>query len=143
MLRLASMLAMLTGCYAPELTDCTVTCSGGDECAGDQVCNSDGRCAGDGVTCQGATLDAPTAMVALRVKVEGTGKVVLAGVGECESRDCTWQVPLAMIRLDAQLIESDKPFEHWTTPNCGGAQAELLSCTITTTGPTTVGAKFR
>ena len=143
MLRLASVLAVLTGCYAPELTDCTVTCGAPDECAGAQVCNSAGLCAAEGVTCAGAAPDAPTAMIALKVHVEGTGKVVVAGVGECnDDRDCTWQVPVAMVRLDALEVDSDSPFEKWTTTNCGSAP-QVPTCTFSPNAATTVGAKFR
>lgn len=38
-----------TGCYAPSLRDCTVTCSGPDPCAGNQVCLQ-GLCAAPNVT---------------------------------------------------------------------------------------------
>jgi hypothetical protein len=145
MLRVASLVAVFaaSGCYAPDLLDCTVTCSGPDECAGDQVCNSAGFCAAEGATCPSATVDAPGAMITLRVQVDGTGKVVLAGVGECDDSECTWQVPMGTLRFDAQRIETDKPFERWTTPNCGGAQTLLPTCTFTPTASTTVGAKFK
>jgi hypothetical protein len=36
--------ALGAGCYQPTLRDCTVTCSGADDCAGDQVCGLDGYC---------------------------------------------------------------------------------------------------
>jgi len=141
--RIVALLAVLaaTGCYAPDLQDCTVSCGGSDECAGDQVCNRDGRCAAEGVSCQGATPDAPTAMITLRVQVGGTGKVVIAGVGECDDSECLWQVPMATLRLDAQETDDEKPFEGWTTMNC--APALQPSCTFTPTASTTVGAKFR
>lgn len=143
--RVAAVLAILvaTGCYAPDLVDCTVTCTGPDECAGDQVCNSAGRCAAEGVTCQAAAPDAPAALVTLRVQVTGTGRVVIAGVGQCDDSECTWQVPMASLRLDAQETDDEKPFERWTTTNCGGAQMLLPSCTFTPTASATVGAKFR
>jgi hypothetical protein len=35
----------LSGCYAPELRDCTVTCASASECSADQVCGGDGFCA--------------------------------------------------------------------------------------------------
>jgi hypothetical protein len=143
MLRLVSLLAVLaaSGCYAPDLQDCTVTCGGSDECAGDQVCNSNGRCAAEGVSCTGATPDAASAMITLRVQVGGTGKVVIAGVGECDESECTWQVPMATLRLDARATDDEKPFERWTTMNC--MPALQPSCMVTPTGSTTVGAKFR
>ena len=142
MLRLASVLAVLTGCYAPDLSDCTVTCSGADECAGDQVCNSSGLCAAEGAACPSATVDAPAAMITLKVRIEGTGKVVLANIGECDESECTWQVPVSMVRLDARVTDSDNPFDRWTTMNCGSTP-QVPTCAFTPTTATTVGAKFK
>lgn len=142
MLRFVSLFAVLaaSGCYAPDLQDCTVTCSGSDECAGEQVCN-DGRCSAEGVSCQGATPDAASAMITLRIQIGGTGTVVIAGVGACDDSECTWQVPMAMLRLDAQVTDSEKPFERWTTLNC--MPALQPSCMFAPTASTTVGAKFK
>jgi hypothetical protein len=58
--------ALASGCYQPSLRDCTVTCTGADDCAGDQVCGSDGYCAlpemaGNCGDAGGATADAPAA----------------------------------------------------------------------------------
>lgn len=131
-----------TGCYAPDLRDCTVTCSRPDECAGDQVCNSAGLCAAEGAACPSATVDAPGAMITLRVRVEGTGKVILANIGECDESECTWLVPISMLRFDARVIDTDKPFERWTTTNCGSSPL-LPTCAFTPTAATTVGAKFK
>lgn len=41
----------LLACYQPTLRDCTVSCTGASDCAGDQVCGSGGWCAADGVVC--------------------------------------------------------------------------------------------
>lgn len=132
------------GCYAPDLRDCTVTCGAADDCAGDQVCTG-GFCAADGVTCTGggATTDAPVATIMLRVDVEGTGTVVIDGVGECtdDQNSCTWTVPAKIMQFEARQIESDKLFERWTTLNC--PQSTQTSCTFTPTSSTTVGAKFQ
>lgn len=38
-------LVAATGCYNPELRDCTVHCSAPTDCAGGQVCRDDGWCA--------------------------------------------------------------------------------------------------
>jgi hypothetical protein len=56
--------ALLSGCYQPTLQDCTVTCTGADDCAGDQICGEDGYCAlpevaGSCGDAGGATADAP------------------------------------------------------------------------------------
>jgi hypothetical protein len=62
-LAVAAVGALAAGCYQPSLRDCTVSCTGADDCAGDQICGPDGYCAlpeaagscGDG----GAGADAP------------------------------------------------------------------------------------
>lgn len=148
MMRLALVVALAglasAGCYAPDLRDCTVTCSAADECSGDQVCTG-GFCVADGATCMGGgvTPDAPAAMIMLRVDIEGTGKVVIESIGECTDQraPCTWMVPAQQMRLDARQVESDKPFERWTTVNC--APATQPTCTLAPTSSTTVGAKFK
>jgi len=136
------------GCYAPDLRDCTVTCGASDECADGQACNPQGFCTAEGVTCMagsgGATVDAPSATrITLRVQVMGTGKVVVDGVGECADSECTWEVPTALLRFTAQQLEAGKPFERWTTTNCGGGQVTQPSCVFTAAASTTVGAKFK
>lgn len=140
---LALTLLAAGGCYAPDLRDCTVTCTAADECAGDQVCSSAGLCAADGVTCTGggATTDAPTPMVMLRVEVDGTGRVLIDGIGTCDDSQCTFMVPTRLLMFEAQRTDVDKQFERWTTTNC--AQSTLTSCSFTPTSSTTVGAKFR
>jgi hypothetical protein len=136
--------AALGGCYAPDLRDCTVTCTGADDCAGDQVCNDKGLCAADGVTCMGGsnggTVDAAVPTVTLRVTVDGEGKVVVDGIGDC-SRDCTWQVPQSAARRLEALPTGETQFDKWTTSNC--SQPMNPRCTITPGSSTTVGAKFR
>jgi len=135
------------GCYAPDLRDCTVTCSAADECADGQACNPQGFCTAEGVTCMAgggsATVDAPSATrITLRVRVEGTGKVIVDGIGECADSECTWEVPAMVLRFTAQQLDADKPFERWTTANCGSAVPQP-SCMVTAAAATTVGAKFR
>jgi len=145
-------LAGAAACYAPDVRDCTITCTGEGDCAGDQTCNSDGRCAAEGVTCSGSGsnmgtvdggMDAPQ-MVTLKVQVMGTGNVIVVGIGECDDSECEWRVPRTMLQFTAQQTDPDKPFERWTTQNCGGPQMTLTSCTYTPSmSTTTVGAKFR
>jgi hypothetical protein len=43
--------ASLVACYQPTLRDCTVSCAGAGDCAGDQVCGASGWCAAQGVVC--------------------------------------------------------------------------------------------
>lgn len=53
-------LVVLSGCYAPSLRDCTVSCAGPVDCAPGQVCGDDGLCADPDVAgrCAMATVDA-------------------------------------------------------------------------------------
>src|SRR3954465_13952903 len=88
--------AILSGCYEPSVRDCTVSCSGTDECAGGQVCGAQGYCVDEGVSCSNAAPDAGPMMVALRVQIDGSGMVQIAGAGSCGAggmRDCTIAVP--------------------------------------------------
>jgi hypothetical protein len=134
--------ALLASCYAPELRDCTVTCSASTDCGDDQVCGGDGFCAAPDVagTCTGTDSDAAT--VALRTRVEGRGSVEVAGVGTCAT-DCTWQVPVG-VAVDVRAISSDQPFERWTTPNCMPMPMMPMSttCTLAMTASAIVAAKF-
>jgi hypothetical protein len=145
-LRIAATVVAVGGCYAPDVIDCTVTCSAPTDCAGDQVCTADGFCAADGVSCKGngATVDAALpSTFTLRVQIDGVGKVVVANVGQCSDQQnngaCTWQVPNGPVRLQAVRTD-DKPFDRWTTMTCAGQQA---TCMFTMSASTTVGAKFR
>lgn len=138
------LLVLAAGCYAPDLGDCTVTCTTDDECAGDQVCTARGVCAGAPAACDGAaTTDAgATPMIALRVSVMGDGKVTIVGVGECDPpggmTSCTLSVPAGPLVLAASSDE--KPFDKWTTTVCAGQGA---TCHVTLTLDASVGAKFK
>ncbi len=134
---------VVSGCFSPELRDCSVTCTGPDECTDGQVCSA-GFCRAPDVTCEAVPEPAP-AKVTLRVDVEGAGKVVVAGVGTCMSDEasqgnCSWRIAKGTrVQLDAIEL-GDKEFERWTTENCG---SDAPSCSITVTSETLVGAKFK
>ena len=151
---IAASIAALGGvaaCYSPELTDCTVTCSSADDCAGDQLCNG-GLCAASGVDCgevppDPALPDAgpdPVIRVSLRVEVDHVGKVVVVGIGTCvndegEVETCQFNVPQgATLTLDAQMLV-DKPFEKWEM-SCEGQDA---SCRLRMSTALTARAKFK
>jgi len=144
-LLLATALACAGGCYAPDVRDCTITCTNPDDCAGDQTCNSDGRCTAEGVTCNGSgsnmgMVDAAQ-LATLKVQVMGTGKVIVDGVGSCDD-DCTWQISPRALRFTAMVTDDEKPFERWTTQNC--AAQMMPTCTYTPVmSSTTVAAKFK
>ncbi len=151
--RLALVVAGLVGCYAPDVGDCTLACESESDCIDGQRCTIDGWCAasvlrcdtpvGPGVTVDAAVdapIDAP-APVRLRVRVDGTGAVDVAGLGSCDDSECIWIVTAGTITVTARTIEDDKPFERWTTANCAG---HGLTCVVQLVPDTTqVGAKFR
>ena len=122
------ILTVLSSCYAPDLRDCTVTCSGASACSGGQICGADGYCAAPGVagTCSAAHgvdagLDAAPRVV-LHIQIMGNGRVDVTGAGTCSSGngpgDC---------------------FDRWTTAVCTG---QTSTCTFNAVVATTVGAKF-
>jgi len=135
-LRIALAAALLAGCYAPELRDCTVACSDSTDCAGDQVCGGDGYCAAPDLAgmCNGEP--APP-KVSLRARVAGRGALEVAGVGTCTT-DCTWPVA-AGSTVQARAIEGDQEFDRWTTDNCAG---QSQTCTLAMTASVIVGVKF-
>jgi hypothetical protein len=131
-------IALVTGCYAPETLDCTVTCSAAGECASDQVCGSDGFCAAPEVAGQ------CVAPVALEIKIDGDGTVMLAGIGDCDSRTakdrtCTFMVAPNQRRQLSAMPNGDRDFKEWSSA-CAG---ETATCEVTpVTDLTRVGAKF-
>lgn len=145
-MRGALVLAVLAGCYEPDVRDCTVTCSGPDECAAGQVCGSDGMCAAPEAAghCAPGSGSAPP-RVSLRITVDGHGEVLVEGRATCVSDGdthdgCTY--PLAtgtIVALHAHALDDDKPFDRWT----GGCTGQSASCTLVMAAETTVGARFR
>ncbi len=106
----AALALAITGCYAPSLRDCVVTCAAADECATGQTC-SGGLCAAAGASCapsDAATpaddatapadaaaahdarpadaapaIDATPPPAQLHVMIMGTGQITVDGVGTC------------------------------------------------------------
>ena len=139
--------ALVAGCYDPSLRDCTVTCTGADQCAHDQVCGMDGFCvAASADRCTGAMLpvdaaiDAPPPTFALHVTVMGHGSVTVAGTagGTCTA-DCTYKLPQNSSVTATEMEEGSHQFQMWTTPNCAGRQD---TCTFTLAAPQNLGARF-
>ncbi|MGE0398841.1 MAG: hypothetical protein AB7T06_19185 [Kofleriaceae bacterium] len=141
------MLVLVSGCYAPEISDCDVTCTTNDECAGDQVCTPEGLCAGSISACdENAVTDGGTPRtIDLRVKVDGDGKVVIGGGLECDPEGggpmgdmCTLMVPAGPLVIEA--VVGPKPFDKWTSIVCAGQGPR---CEVTLTINASVTAKFR
>lgn len=88
--------------------------------------------------------DAPPQLVLLRVKVNGRGRVAVAGVGTCATPaaagnvECQYAVPIGNVQLDA-TASPGWYFDKWTE----GCQGQGPSCTTAVLAPTTVQAKFR
>ena len=141
---IGSTCLVLGACYAPELRDCTVTCSASTDCADDQVCGVDKFCASPDVAneCDAVGSGSGMTTVTLRITVEGSGKVVVKDIGECDAHsdlagDCTWQLAIG---TRVELEASSGKFDKWTSPACSGQDK---SCTFTPETSTIVGAKFR
>jgi hypothetical protein len=137
------VLAILSGCYEPSVRDCTVSCSGTEECAGGQVCGPQGFCVDEGVTCTNAATDAGPTMVTLRVQISGPGKVDVTGAGSCGAggqTDCMIPVPRGAVTVTAIQSSGEHPFDKWTTMNCANQGAV---CSFTAQTASFVGVKFK
>lgn len=146
----ALLLSMiLTACYDPGAVNCTVSCAGSGECASGQVCGSDGFCAAPEIAGHCSTVDSGVGgMVALEIAIMGKGKVTVEGAGDCDSEEssgsgpagqCTFMVPMGLVRTLAAVENHDKHFKSWSQ-GCSGSSP---SCMVTPTMPsTTVGARF-
>ena len=159
----ALTLALVAGCYEPELRDCTIRCSAATDCASGQVCGSDGMCAAPDVAGQcaerpavvdagvivdgtkprpDARPDAPPDAPPpgqLQVTVEGRGRVTVTGIGTCTDQ-CTYTTVLgAQITVEAVPLEEWR-FDKWTQGPCIGQPA---SCVFSSTTVDNLSAKFR
>lgn len=135
------VLALLAGCYDPDVSSCVLACSTADDCAHGQSC-ANGFCAADGDTCnQESPVDGPIATRMLKVMVMGNGSIQVANGGTCKD-NCMYALPDGAT-ISASWIQSSggHPFKMWTTPNCASAGQ---TCTFTLAmGTDTVGAMFQ
>jgi hypothetical protein len=153
--------ALAAGCYSPALRDCTVTCTGADQCASGQVCGADGFCSAPDVagTCVDAHVgidapvstfdarfdaappDAPSAY--LHITISGKGKVTDSVDNiSCQTADCSFGVKEgATLVLTATGSGPQHPFQAWTTDNCKGQGS---TCAVLIVAPVTlVSAAFK
>jgi hypothetical protein len=135
------LLAVVAGCYEPDLASCKVTCGSTDNCAHGQTC-ADGFCVSAGDTCNPeGPLDGPTATRMLHVMIMGNGSVTVANAGTCKD-DCMYALADGAT-ISATWIETSggHPFKMWTTPNC---MAQGQTCAFTLSMPNaTLGAMFQ
>jgi hypothetical protein len=131
-------LALLAGCYAPEVSDCTVACERIEDCVDGQVCGDVGLCAAPDVAC------APP-IGEVQIAIEGDGKVANDNIGACDTRStpdgiCTFSLEQHR-SYELKAIESnDRRFVTWTS-TCAG---DALTCVFVPLSPLTrVGAKFQ
>ena len=139
---IVALALLAAGCYEPSLRDCTVSCTGADPCARDQVCGMDGYCvAAATARCVGsnAPIDAPLATYALHVQVMGHGSVEVAGGGTCTA-DCMYKLPINATVSATEVATANHAFQLWTTPNCAG---QVPTCTFTLAAAQNLGAKFQ
>ena len=159
MVRLAALAAGLSGCYAPPLHDCTVSCAGPGECATGQVCGSDHLCAAPGVagSCgvmlgdagvgdaesadarppDGARPDAAL-HVMVHLHVDGKGAIVIGSGGSCDD-DCMISLLLGVPDTLHAVPQAEATFDKWTGGPCDH-QAEL--CAFTPTMNLDIHARF-
>lgn len=165
-----AMALAFASCYSPELRDCTVSCASQNDCAFGQVCGADqfcaapeiaGRCSSlpgdagqddrDGGIIDGKVETRPDAapdalvMVPLHLKIDGDGRVLVAGQVTCEKQgpqngDCMYQLTLGeTVTLTAQPYESST-FERWNGAPC---MLQGETCAFITTASADIHARFR
>ncbi|HEY1546846.1 MAG TPA: hypothetical protein VGG28_03465 [Kofleriaceae bacterium] len=134
MMRAAVAIAVLAGCYSPQLQPCTVTCGDDSPCPADLTCGADSYChaAGGDETCHAV----------LTVDISGDGLVSSSPAGiECTPFQTTCPVEFAggtQITLTASAFDG-QTFMGWTGDACAGSMnvtcaLELdISMTITAT----------
>jgi hypothetical protein len=164
--------AVVTGCYSPELRDCAMSCVSSADCAPEQVCGTDrmcsspelaGRCAGPNVATD-AGVDATTPIVVdapimvdapppidaapqriLRIALAGRGGVTVAGIGMCHYTATTLPCELVVpAGMPMSLEAVPDPDNRFDKWESGPCMGQDETCTfIPTLLVTDVKAKFR
>jgi hypothetical protein len=162
--RLAVALAVLGGCYSPELRDCTVTCAMATDCAADQVCDPDGYCTAPsaaGTCARIAPIDAaprdaddtsppidaplPRATLDVRTTGDGGGRIRITGIGVCDSMqdggDCTFTADANVVLAITAEPHPGARFDKWEGMTC---KDQNETCSTVAVAPITfLAAKFR
>jgi hypothetical protein len=157
-MRTFALLALVAGCYEPDVRDCTVSCEVADECADNQVCGSDHMCAAPDMAGRCKAMGSAGSngsggsggsneddKVALHVMINGHGKVVIDTLATCDAEggshgDCTVMVPKTVVRSLTAIPREEDGFVGWTTAACAGQDA---TCTVTPLAAIVVGVKFK
>jgi hypothetical protein len=167
---LIAALVVPAGCYGPSLRDCTVSCAGSADCAGDQVCGNAGLCVApdraamcatatppdaplidagavaDASPIDAAMPDAPPTTGTLRVQITGKGNVIVDGRGVCSSvggpapSTCTYDIALRV----AQTVRAIpiQLDQRFTAWTSETCSGQPAICTFTPVGSTTIVARF-
>lgn len=165
--------ALVTGCYSPELRDCVVSCASAADCAPEQICGTDGMCASPDVAgrCAGtmAVVDAslpmtdtPTTVDAaspvdaappidaapqhyLRIDLAGRGGVTVAGIGMCHHTASMLPCPFPVVGGVALALQAiPDPENRFDKWESGPCMGQDETCTfVPVLLVTDVKAKFR
>jgi len=145
--RVAIAAALATGCYSPDVIDCTLACATSADCVENQVCTAAKTCASPSVTCSG---DAPVdggpggTSVPIAVAITGTGGVTIgpmtcATPGDGSGTTCTLEAPAGMPAIAMAMPKGGEMFMAWTSLVCA---EQPMSCTFTPLGPTQLAVAF-
>jgi hypothetical protein len=134
----ALLVALLGGCYSPQLSTCAVTCGSGSPCPADLGCGSDGFChAADDPSSCAVTLTVTT-------NQNGNGHVGSNPTGiDCSTFDPDPCQAVFALGTEIQLTANHAPntfFGHWSGDACDGSQ--LPSCTLMLSMDMAVNASF-
>jgi hypothetical protein len=160
----ALLIAAITSCYSPDVKDCVLRCGSAADCADGQTCSDEGTCAAPTVTCNGdtaidapgmvathdaAVADAPPGTVPITIEITGQGTVQLMGSGvagmqTCDDSlgsgtSCTFAADPAKQAMAMAMPKGPDQFMSWTSLVCAG---QLMNCTFTPIGPTTISVLF-
>jgi hypothetical protein len=156
-MRLACALAIVAGCYSPDVRECALACETSADCAADQVCSSAKMCASPSVACgsDGEVVDAgivrdapakhdaaidapPVPMVTITVMTMGMGTITLDGTA-CSMPMCTIDVPKGVLATAVATGQGDQTFQSWTSMTC---MQQPATCTFIPTAATNIAAMF-
>jgi hypothetical protein len=159
-MRLACAIAIVAGCYSPDVRECALSCETSADCAAGQVCSAAKMCASPSVACgsdgevvdAGIVHDAPAKhtdaaiavdapivpVVTITVMVMGMGTITLDGA-PCTTGMCVLDVPANEPATAVATGEGDQTFQSWTSMTC---KNEPATCTFTPTTATNIAAMF-